>query len=321
MKFDYHSALDNYDFDSPDVTFLRHNENIVYQVEDDQCRYLLRIHKPVDGFSLKLHTRSYPFRNYILSEMKLLDYLSTHCSIPVQKPIKTKDNTLVSFLEDGTPVTLLTWIDGDALNAETTNPDIAYAIGEMIGNLHRCLAPLKDYKRYYYDQQLVDKMQKEIMLAYQEKHLNKVQTDMICKALTFVRKKMNQLDSKNQEKVLVHNDFGLSNLIINQTIISPIDFSLCGYGYYQMDLASLVANLKGKDLRQSAINGFEDTTGKKVNIPIIETFFAFSVLLFIAFQHEKVYKEEWFQKGMAMWDKTIFKPLLDDTPFLFEDSI
>lgn len=318
MEFTYHAILKNYHFDNPKITFLRHNENLVYQVIDQNKTYLLRIHKSIDGFSLKLHQKRFAQKEYIKSEMKILDYLHKYSDIGVQNPLKNKQGDFVSLLDDGTPVTILTWIEGDMLKEDECDQELAYKIGEMVGNLHISMAPLKDYQRYVYNQELVKRMKKEIRVAYQKKHLTNEQKEIVVDTLDFVHKQMDILDKQNEEKVLVHYDLGLSNLIKRGEQITPIDFSLCGYGYYQMDIAAVVINFKDEERRKSLIKGFEDVTNKKVNCSLIETFFAFSVLLFIAFQHEKVHKENWFEKGMLRWEETIFRPLLEGQTFLFK---
>jgi thiamine kinase-like enzyme len=118
---------------------------------------------------------------------------------------------------------------------------------------------------------------------------------------------------------LVHYDHSLANIICHQNTLSPIDFSLSGYGYYQMDLAALVVNFQEKNLRKAAIKGFEDITNRHVDISMVETFFAFSVMLYISFQHTKVYQESWFQKGMDRWESQIFRPMLEGKSFLFSN--
>ncbi len=47
-------ALQSYHFTDPEISFIRHNENITCRVTEDGERYVLRIRNPVEGFSLKL---------------------------------------------------------------------------------------------------------------------------------------------------------------------------------------------------------------------------------------------------------------------------
>jgi len=68
-------ALSFYSFKNSKIMFLRHNENITYKIEDIKKQYVLRIHKPVDGFSLGILSNEGEKQEYIQSEMLLLDYL------------------------------------------------------------------------------------------------------------------------------------------------------------------------------------------------------------------------------------------------------
>lgn len=319
MEFTHHSIIDKYAFSNPRFIFLRHNENLVYQVIDQDKTYLLRIHKSIDGFSLNLHQRQYGMSDYIDGEMRLLDYISHHSDIHVQTPIKNKDNRFVSYLDDGTPVTLLTWIEGEVITKEACDESLVYQMGQMVGKLHQSMAPLKTIKRYAYDQILIERMKKEIDVAYQKKHLTVHHRNLVIDSLDYVKNQMNRLDQEKAEKVLVHYDHSLANIICHQNTLSPIDFSLSGYGYYQMDLAALVVNFQEKNLRKAAIKGFEDITNRHVDISMVETFFAFSVMLYISFQHTKVYQESWFQKGMDRWESQIFRPMLEGKSFLFSN--
>lgn len=109
------SILDKYPFDNPNVVFVRHGENKVYQVTDKNKIYILRIHQPIEGFSLALHRNGLSNKEYVKGEMEILSYLHDKGDIIVQKPIKTRSDELVSFMEDGTPVTVLEWLDGETI--------------------------------------------------------------------------------------------------------------------------------------------------------------------------------------------------------------
>jgi hypothetical protein len=44
-------ALSLYSLDNPKSELIRHNENMTYKVIDSDKQYVMRIHKPIDGFS------------------------------------------------------------------------------------------------------------------------------------------------------------------------------------------------------------------------------------------------------------------------------
>jgi predicted ATP-grasp superfamily ATP-dependent carboligase len=65
----------------------------------------LRIHKPVDGYSLGILSNECDKLDYIHSEMLLLEYLHKNTEIIIQRPVRNKNSQMVSVLEDFTPVT------------------------------------------------------------------------------------------------------------------------------------------------------------------------------------------------------------------------
>lgn len=61
-------ALNQYSFQHPQVKMIRHNENQTYQVIDGQNQYLLRIHLPIDGFSVEEKLKQFlthPHRRFL----------------------------------------------------------------------------------------------------------------------------------------------------------------------------------------------------------------------------------------------------------------
>lgn len=67
----------NYKFVHPEAKFIRHNENITYSVQDNDQKYLLRIHKAIDGLDLSHGSESINRQALISSEIELLNQLYT----------------------------------------------------------------------------------------------------------------------------------------------------------------------------------------------------------------------------------------------------
>ena len=102
----------HYDFTDPRLDFIRHNENITYRVTDAAGSYLMRIHQPVEGFSLGIHRRERAVEEYVRNEMELIEYVGGEGRVTVQKPVGNRSGELVTLLADGTPVTVLEWVPG-----------------------------------------------------------------------------------------------------------------------------------------------------------------------------------------------------------------
>jgi hypothetical protein len=45
-------ALQHYNFNKPHAKLIRHNENMTYLVDDEESKYVLRIHKSLEGLDL-----------------------------------------------------------------------------------------------------------------------------------------------------------------------------------------------------------------------------------------------------------------------------
>ena len=79
-------ALKNYNMLQEQIKLLRHNENMTIQVGED---FLLRIHKPVEGFSTGYMYETLDKKTARREELKFLSYLrKTECRYRLQSKIK-----------------------------------------------------------------------------------------------------------------------------------------------------------------------------------------------------------------------------------------
>ncbi|MEN1985618.1 phosphotransferase [Paenibacillus hubeiensis] len=129
--------LHAYEMDRPEPTFLRHNENRTYRVQDsDGKRYLLRIHEPfVQEMKGLQHTEA-----GILAELDMLEQWGQWSRDEVQVPVRNKNGELVTTFEtDGQKMnaSLLTWMEGRDLSQEDVqDADIAKKLGKHMAELH-----------------------------------------------------------------------------------------------------------------------------------------------------------------------------------------
>lgn len=68
-------AIRNYNFIHPEILFIRHNENMTYEITDGDNKYLLRIHKAAVGLDFKMYYGDTSRQLFIESEIKLLNKL------------------------------------------------------------------------------------------------------------------------------------------------------------------------------------------------------------------------------------------------------
>ncbi len=105
------------------MEFIRHNENLVYKVSDTK-KYIMRIHRPRKGFSLNIFGTSGHTKDFLNSELIILEKLNRLTDIKLQVPVRNTCGNMVSVLSDGTLVTVLEWIDGDDLGKTDLNDEI-----------------------------------------------------------------------------------------------------------------------------------------------------------------------------------------------------
>lgn len=300
-------ALMNYNFMHPETVFIRHNENMTYEISDGDEKYLLRIHKEAEGLDFSMSYGDTPRHIFIESEIELLRKLHDIGSIKIQYPIRNIAGEYVTHLESGDLVTVLSWLDGDNLVITTITEELVYQIGQMIGKLHNATAQISSVKRCCYDEVFIDRVSNEIRKAYEVKHLEEQSYELIEKVLNHIKR---ILAEEKQNFILIHDDLSKSNIIYDKGNLSPIDFSLSGYGIPEMELGEIISSLHKDEYIPSLVAGYESIGNRKINNSYIKAFTALSIILYIVIHHNKVYKDEKFVKTMDRWCNTIFTPVI-----------
>lgn len=300
-------AIKKYNFIHPEVVFIRHNENMTYEISVENIKYLLRIHKAAEGLDFSMSYGDTPRKVFIGSEIELLSKLNDIGSINTQYPIKNASGEYLTCLESGELVTVLSWLEGDTLVNTTITEDLVYQIGQMIGKLHNATAQISDLARCKYDEEYIDRISNEIRKAYEVKHIQEQSYELIEKVLSYTRK---ILVKEKHNVILIHADLSKSNIINNLGNLSPIDFSLSGYGIPEMELGQIIGSLHKDEYIPSLIAGYESMGNRKINNSYIKAFIALSVIGYIVIHHNKVYKDESFVNAMHRWGETLFGPVL-----------
>jgi Ser/Thr protein kinase RdoA (MazF antagonist) len=315
-------ALSFYDFRNPEAILIRHNENETYKLTDGFSgdQYVMRIHRPIEGFSLGLFGEGGHTPNYLKGEINILTELKSHTSIPVQTPIKNQSDSFVTLLSDQTPVTVFRWVEGDTLEEHELTDELAYKVGEMTARMHqqfRQMASSHKIVRYSYDRALLPRIAERIQNAHAQNFLTEEHSGQILSALKAIDRRMAELDLLPNHKGIVHSDLSKSNLILHDNQITPIDFCLSGYSYYYMDLGSLFSHFTKRSEQNSILEGYQSVIGEEIALKYIEPFNVLQILLFISCQYEKAGREDWFRGAVDRWCNDYFIPLHMNTPFLF----
>lgn len=300
-------VIESYSFGNPKAEFIRHNENITYSIEDGRERYLLRIHEEAEGLDFSFSRGKLSRELLVSSEMELLNNLSNNNNLLVQKPIKNKDNQYITRLSNGTIASVLSWINGDTLHGKELSEPLVYKIGQMIAILHQSTRALPRLNRCVYDDVVADMFLSETKIAKDLKHIDAC----VCeKFVTIINKMKKILLSQKDDFIIIHADLSKSNMVDNGITISPIDFSMSGYGSKELELGSLYFDISDNKLRLALISGYESVAGYKLNKDYLNMYEAYSVIWYILIHHKQWGTDDKFQKKIERLTSVTLDPLL-----------
>ena len=297
-------ALQRYGLIDVKIELIRHNENMTYCIDNE---FLLRIHKSKTGFSTLPFYKDVDIINNRETELRFLEYLKSK-GLYVQSPIMNTDNQLVTVLNDGTVVTMLSWIPGRILEKDEISEILSYELGEMLGKIH--LAS-KGYNSEYclrYDKMLCQRLQEVLLNLFEGTRFDDKYYYIMSNLLDIIGDKLKQTES---EYIFIHSDLSLSNILRTNFGLVPIDFSLLGYSTPMLDFGSMYSFIPDENCRISMIKGYEKVTGCRIRKTDIDIYLALQILLGMVLHYEMWINEEWFSKRLPEWCNDIFIPLLE----------
>lgn len=299
-------ALARYGLEDCEAELIRHNENMTFRVGG---RYLLRIHKHKVGFTTEPLYEGLDRSKLYESELAFIKHLKS-CGLNVQSPVPNKDGALVTRLSYGTPATVLGWFEGHTIEKSELLPPLCRKIGEMIAHLHKAAESFPVVLSLRYDAALCTRLVRKLQDLNTAGVLDVNSTDIMAAALYIVAQLLRE---KEEEFILVHSDLSLSNMLITDDGITPIDFSLSGYCHPMNDLSGIYCSVCGAVNRQAIADGYT-AAGGIIDSRILDGTFALNVLLGIILHCESWTKEAWFAGKLEGWCKNIFVPLTQGKP-------
>jgi Ser/Thr protein kinase RdoA (MazF antagonist) len=299
-------ALQHYDFAEPDFVFIRHNENMTYEIRDGVEKFLLRIHKPAEGLNFSFQRGERSMQVFLRSEIELLQKIISKTDLRVQRPIRNKHDEYITELQSGDYATVLSWIDGDDMTDLPMTQEIVYGIGRLIGRLHNHMSDFHQANRYCYDDCMMKRVLNEITEAHNRKHISDRHYQCVC---LFLHKFIKLLKKEKHKFIFIHGDLNKSNLIYNKQEIIPIDFSLSGYALPETDLADMSWSLSNDKLKPYLIDGYKSISKYCLNDHYIEVCSAISLVLYIAYHHGKFCEDETLRKLISKWIHSTIEPV------------
>ncbi len=285
-----YQALANYDMIESEWDFIGTSENIIYRVKYKSGTYCYRIHSCASNIDVSLYESDLHSYDSLNDEMRILRLYSRRFNFlsggkSFQMPLKNKYNQYVSMIR-GIPITVLTWINGvDFKDAKDTADESIIEIGKAVGVLHQISKSTKQISfknRMRYDKNFFNNIMEKITIAYRNGIYSPSQYNAMNSAGKEVLLRMQELDKIEHMKGLIHGDLTKSNLLLQNGSVVPIDFGLCGYGYYYDDLGGLFLNFPTLCEQELISQGYYETTGITISKRYLHAFEVYHTLLYLA---------------------------------------
>jgi len=314
-------ALSCYGGESWQCSFLRHNENLTFKVLDDAGHsYLLRLHKPaVKGFEGLAQSQA-----AIRSELMWLEALRRDTGMALQQPVENTAGDCVTLLncsnaEKPIPVTLMTWVDGEPVNWQEENAvELAAGFARVVSVFHRqsqVFQPPSGFIRPAYDKNSLMAALAELNRGVQAGIITAADYRQFELACEYILRLMDNIGTGREVWGLIHSDW-VGNLIRNGKAVTPIDFSLCGFGPYALDLAICLCNLN-RPLRPVFLEHF----GRDVSDGELRQIESFTIYIITLSASRFIFTNlwgDWFTRRFPVIAQQQCTALLANRSFLFD---
>ena len=232
-------ALAHYPIGEYTLHFLAHGENVTYRVANARGEvFLLRLHRSVSN----VFGQKWLKPDVIRSECVWLDALRGGTGLVLQEPVYNRFGDFVTEVKDGDgrPLlsTLLRWVEGSHI--KDYSEGWAERLGVLVGRMQLFARDWRapdgfvrrrwDWDRFWSQ---LDDLRKGVKLGT----VSDAQYKAYEAALKQLRLVMNNLGETPELWGMIHADLHRDNFLIFGDEIRPIDFSLCGFGYYLYEAA------------------------------------------------------------------------------------
>ncbi|MCJ8006491.1 phosphotransferase enzyme family protein [Lederbergia wuyishanensis] len=317
--------LQDYEIHAPQVSLIRHNENLTYKVIDPTINqsYLLRIHYP---FTKNIEGIQHA-KEGILCELALLQKMADETDLVLQTPVRTSSGQLISklFLNGYQPIycSLLNWIEGRNLqNEDFSDCELVAQLGEQLARMHKYFKTLKNIEilnsRPHYSRNYNEIMLEKIFKGLEKGLFELYEYDIIVQTIDLIHSRLFGSKENVNDWGIIHGDLNMGNILVtDKREIAFIDFGLFGFGHYLLDVAMGALN-STSETRDIFLNSyFGNTTYSKDILLIVEGFMLISIIFYYANHMENVEVHQWIKERMPLFCKLHCKPFLNGESILY----
>jgi Ser/Thr protein kinase RdoA (MazF antagonist) len=317
-------ALHHYQLHLPEITFLQHSDNLTFRILDRYTgqKYLLRLHSSANDFFPV--ERQQP--QAIVSELTWLTALA-EAGLPVQPVIRSLEGEMVVCIQvpgrrKPLPCSLLGWLEGKLYDPEDPSArEQVRRLGELQARMHlqvESWQPPPDFTRLEYGPGWVEHVQNCLAPGADMGVIQPQDYMVILEVLENIRNLATSLPHTHPFWGLIHNDLHTGNWLVDGQTIHPIDFSLCGFSYFYMDIAIAASSVK-RTLRQAYFDGYLPVRPLPEGwLKAVEAFAILGQLGYYAFILPRPDQYDWLYERFKRITDTLYRPYLEGTNWLFE---
>jgi len=318
------AALRHFPIRNPQVCLIAHSENLTFHVSaaGSEENFLLRLHIPLHEYLRGVRQMSLA----IQSELRWLEALAVDLQLPLQQPQRTRDGELLAHVElsngQTAPATLLTWLDGVPFQlASPQAPILVEELGRLLARLHNHTghwSPPPAFIRPHYETAYLDKIAQELVQGVYTGLISEQHYLLFEHSLAILSKELADLGKDPSHWGLIHNDLHPGNCLVVDNQVLPIDFSLCGFGYYLFDIGTTLGSLPA-NFRPAVFAGYRSLRSlPEDHLHLIEGSLIASRLSYYAFILHEPTQQDWLSTRFSKTALDLCEPFLAGESFLFK---
>ncbi|MCI7323111.1 MAG: phosphotransferase [Lachnospiraceae bacterium] len=224
----------HYDLGSAcEISLLKYSENYNWLVQTGSKKYVLRLCRP-----------GYHTTEELMGELLWIQELEKSTDIRMPVVIKNHRGELLTQIKEYY-CTMFSFLNGTTLRGIEGEELLGYLqeIGQITAKLHRQVQEwpgVKNIVRFTWNYE--DLLGKDARVGDWRKHprLSEEERSVYEKAEQIIGDKLKQYGKTPENYGLIHSDFNINNVLVDQGKVQVLDFDDCGFGWFLYDLSTSV---------------------------------------------------------------------------------